>query len=224
MFVPGSIHNAASPAPPTYSTEVGSEYYEMVKEVYEISKALTEPQKATALYFRDNPGFQGGTHYQYIFSQIMHDEKLQLDFFAVAQAKVAIAMAESQIFAWQIKYSLLVDRPTRYITTVIGDADWKSLMNMPNHPDFPAGNPQTGGAFAGVMTSLFGENYPVTLHTYDNLGMDPRPYSSFDEMADDIGKSRVYGGIHYTYSCVEGKNQGEKLAGNILNIVKFMKN
>ena len=53
--------------------------------------------------------------------------------------------------------------------------------------------------------------------------MAPRTYDSFDDMAVDVGKSRVYAGIHYTYSCVEGKRQGEKIAQNILSIVKFKK-
>jgi hypothetical protein len=74
-----------------------------------------------------------------------------------------------------------------------------------------------------VMTSILGDNYQFTLHTYDNLGMAPRTYNSFDNMAVDVGKSRVLAGIHYTYSCVEGKRQGEKIAANILNTLKFTK-
>lgn len=73
------------------------------------------------------------------------------------------------------------------------------------------------------MTSLFGNNYPFTIHTYDYLGMAPRNYSSFADMAEDIGRARVYAGIHYTYSCVEGQKQGEKIAQNILGTLKFKK-
>ena len=221
QFVSGSFNNTASPPPPMYSTDPASEYYKMVKEVYDISQTLTNEQKATALYFRDNPGYQSGTHYQYIFNQVMKDENLTLDAFAVAQAKAGIAMAEAQINCWQQKYTILLDRPTKYIRNVLGHSTWSSFLAMPGHPDYPSGHSQTGGAFAKVMTSLLGENYPITLHTYDNLGMAPRPYNSFFEMADDIGKSRVYGGIHYTYSCTEGNKQGAKIAANILNKLKF---
>jgi len=223
QFVPGSFDNTAAPLPPPYSTDPTSAYYSMVKEVYDISQVLTEDQKALALYFRDNPGFQAGTHYQSIFSQVMGKENLTLDEFAMAQAKVGIAMAESQINCWQQKYSLLVDRPTKYIRNVLGHTTWSSFLAMPPHPDYPSGHSQTGGAFAAAMTHLFGDNYAITLHTYDNLGMAPRFYSSFSEMTEDIGRSRVYGGIHYTYSCVEGQKQGEKIGANILNKLKFLK-
>ena len=73
------------------------------------------------------------------------------------------------------------------------------------------------------MTKLLGSNYQFTLDTYSNLGMAPRNYNSFAEMVDDIGKSRVYAGIHYTYSCTEGNKQGAKIAANILNAVRFKK-
>lgn len=223
LFVPGSLDNTSSPPPPPYSTDPGSAYYQMVKEVYDISQTLTPEQIATALYFRDNPGFQAGTHYQSVFSQVMHTENPQLDFYALAQAQTGIALAESQIGCWKIKYDLLVERPIRYIRNVMGHTAWNPLLATPPHPDFPSGHSQTGGALAEVMTRLFGGNYQFTLNTYENLGMVPRHYSSFAEMADDIGKSRVYAGIHYTYSCVEGNKQGARIAANILNNVNFKK-
>jgi hypothetical protein len=223
LMVTGSTDGTASPLPPTYSTVPGSDYYNMVKEVYDISQTLTPAQTATALYFRDQPGFQAGTAYVSMFQQIMNVENPQLDFYALAHAKTGIALYESMIGCWKIKYETLVDRPIRYIRNVLGHATWNPVFATPGHPDFPSGHSQNGGAFAAVMTTILGDNYQFTLHTYDNLGMTPRTYNSFDEMAVDVGRSRVYAGIHYTYSCVEGKKQGEKIAWNVLNTLKFLK-
>jgi hypothetical protein len=221
--VNGSLTGTESAPPPPYSTDPNSDYYAMVKEVYDISQSLTKEQKATALYFRDNPGFQSGTHYNCLFTEIMKAEDLPLDFYAQAMAKTGIALAEAQIGCWKMKYNLLVDRPIRYIREVMGHTNWSPLLPTPPHPDFPSGHSQTGGAFAAVMTSLFGPNYQFTLHTYDDLGMQPRSYNSFYDMCEDIGKSRVYAGIHYPYSCEEGAKQGERIAGNILNTLRFTK-
>jgi predicted deacetylase len=96
-------------------------------------------------------------------------------------------------------------------------------LSTPGHPEFPSGHSQNGGAFATVFSSLFGQNYQVTLHTYDNLGMAPRTYNSFNEMTEDIGRSRVYAGIHYTYTCTESRKQGERIAQNILSKLSFQK-
>ena len=223
LFVQGSTTGTDSPLPPSYSTDPNSAYYAMAKEVYDVSQTLTPAQAATALYYRDQPGFQAGTAYVSMFGQIMNVENRQLDFYALAHAKVGIALYESMIACWKIKYEVLLDRPIRYIRNVLGHSTWNPVFGTPGHPDYPSGHSQNGGAFAAVMTTLLGDDYQFTLHTYDNLGMAPRTYNSFDEMAVDVGKSRVYAGIHYTYSCVEGKKQGEKIAWNVLNILKFKK-
>jgi len=222
-FVQGSDAGTASSLPPPYSTDPNSDYYKMVKEVYDVSQTLTDEQKATAYYYRDNPGYPNATHYISTFSQIMHTENPQLDFYAVAHAKTGIAFAEAMINCWQIKYHILQERPTRYIRNVLGHSTWNSLIPVPAHPEFPSAHSQMAGAVVTVLTSLFGDNYQFTLHTYDYLGMAPRTYNSFNEMAEEIGRSRVYGGIHYTYSVVEGRKQGERIAQNVLNIVKFKK-
>ncbi|HKB44698.1 MAG TPA: vanadium-dependent haloperoxidase [Chitinophagaceae bacterium] len=222
-FVQGSMNGTASPLPPTYSTDPNSAYYAMVKEVYDVSQTLTPEQIATALYFRDNPGFPNATNYISTFSQIMHIENPQLDFYALAHAKTGIAFAEAMINCWKIKYTVLQDRPTRFIRDVLGHTTWSPLISTPPHPEFPSAHSQMAGAVSTVLTSLLGDNYHFTLHTYDYLGMAPRTYNSFDDMAVDVGKARVYAGIHYTYSCVEGRKQGGRIAQNVLNILKFEK-
>jgi hypothetical protein len=153
----------------------------------------------------------------------MHNENPQLDSYAVAIAKLGIVFNASFIGCWKLKYFYNQDRPIRYIREVMGHTAWNPLFNTPGIPDFPSGHSQNAGAFSTVMTSLLGENYSFTLHTYDYLGMTPRHYNSFYEMAEDVGRARVYAGIHYKYSCVEGNKQGKKIAQNVLNILKFEK-
>ena len=131
-FVQGSTTGTASPLPPAYSTDPNSEYYAMVKEVYDISQDLTPSQTAAALYFNDEPGFKAGTHYLSMFSQIMHIENPQLDFYALAHAKAGISMAESMINCWKIKYTVLVDRPIRYIREVLGHTNMESTYSTPS--------------------------------------------------------------------------------------------
>ena len=223
LFVSGSTNNTASPLPPPYSTQVGSPYRQMVEEVYNLKPLPGSEQEALALYFNDIPGYGAGTHYQSVFSQVMHSINPQLDFYAESEAKVGIALAEAQINCWKIKYTELVDRPTRYIRNVLGHTGWTSTIGIHPHPEFPSGHSQTGGAFAGAMTSIFGSSYPITVHTYDHLGKPSRSYASFSDMADSISMSRVYGGIHYKYTCQESKKQGWKIADNIVSIVKFRK-
>ena len=74
-----------------------------------------------------------------------------------------------------------------------------------------------------MLSSEFGNNFAFTNHTYDYLGMAPRHYNSFSQMAEEIGISRLYAGIHYRASIEKGRKQGNKIAANILWKLKFKK-
>jgi len=53
--------------------------------------------------------------------------------------------------------------------------------------------------------------------------MSPRSYNSFDDMAEEIGRARVYAGIHTTLACSEGLITGKKIAENMESRLKFLK-
>jgi len=73
LMVPNSLDGADPQAPPSYSEDPSSDFYLMVKDVYDVSVALTPEQKAIAAYYRDNPGYGGG-HYLSILKQVLVQE------------------------------------------------------------------------------------------------------------------------------------------------------
>ena len=105
----------------------------------------------------------------------------------------------------------------------MGFTTWNAKFNTPPHPDFPSGHSTTAGAAEVIFTHLFGENYSFINHTYNYLNMPPQSYSSFSDMAKQIGLSRVYAGIHTRYACEAARLQGQKIARTILNTLKFKK-
>ena len=222
LFVTGSLEGTVPNGPPAYSTDPASAYYKMAKEVYDVSQKLTPEQKAIALYYRDNPGFGDG-HYLSILKQILKQEKPKLDFTAMVLAKAGIACVDAGIGCWRIKFQHNQQRPIKYIREVLGHREWNTLFDTPPFPDFPSGHSTIAGSFGEILKGFFGNKYHFTDHTYDYLGMAPRSYNSFDELAKEIGDSRVYAGIHYRYSCERGCEQGRKIGQNIENRVKFLK-
>jgi hypothetical protein len=222
LFVAGSLDGAAPDAPPVNSTDPASDYYKMVKEVYDISQSLTADQTALALFYRDNPGFGDG-HYLSILKQILEQEKPKLDLTAMVLAKAGIACVDAGIGCWRTKFQYNQQRPIKYIREVLGHPEWNTLFDTPPFPDFPSGHSTIAGSFAEILKGFFGNNYHLTDHTYDYLGMAPRSYNSFDELAREISDSRVYAGIHYRYSCEKGCEQGRKIAQNIISELKFLK-
>jgi hypothetical protein len=222
LLVAGSLNGANVPPPPTYSTDPSSNFYKMVKEVYDVSQSLTPEQRATGLYYRDNPGYGGG-HYLSILKLVLQQENAPLDISALAYSKAGIASVDAGIGCWKVKYTYNNLRPITYIRNVMGYTSWNPLFGTPPFPDYISGHSTIAGAVAEVLTSMFGDNYHLTNNSYSFLGMPDQHYTSFYDMADQIGKSRVYAGIHYTISCTEGNKLGQKVARNILNTLKFLK-
>ena len=145
-----------------------------------------------------------------------------LDQAALTYAKVGMAQHDVTIVLNTDKYIFNVIRPVTYIRAYINSA-WNTYIPTPNHPEFPSGHATTNGAVLSMMINCFGDNFPITLHTYDYLGYTPRHYNSFTQMGTDMSDSRFYGGLHYKETCAKSLVQGKKVAQNILNTIKFLK-
>jgi hypothetical protein len=222
LMVANSLEGVAPEAPPVYSEDPSSDFYKMVKDVYDVSQALTPEQKAIAIYYRDNPGFGGG-HYLSILKQVLVQEDPKLDFTAYAFAIASISIIDAGIGSFKTKYQYNQQRPIKFIREVLGNSLWNPVFPTPNFPDFPSAHSTIAGSFGEIMKGLFGSDYNFTDHSYDYLGMSPRSFTSFDAMVQEIGDSRVYAGIHYRLSCERGTQQGRKIGQNIINTVKFLK-
>jgi hypothetical protein len=221
-LVPGVANGTELIPPPAFSTIPGSPFYNMVKEVYDASQPLTNDEKALADYFKDNPGYSAGGTYVALLSQALSLTDPALDMAALTYVKVGLAQHEATIVLLTDKYVYNLIRPVTYIRNYI-DPAWTTYLPTPNHPEFPSGHSTTAGGVLTMMSSIFGENFHITLHTYDYLGYPPRSYTSFTQMMNDISDSRFYGGLHYTATLDKSEAQGAKVAQNILSIVKFKK-
>jgi hypothetical protein len=225
LLVPGSADNTALEPPPPFSTVPGSPFYNMVKEVYDASATpttLTAGQKAMADYFKDVPGYTPGGTYVALMTQAMDLTKPTLDMAALTYVKVGLATRDATIVLFINKYVFNVMRPVTYIRAYI-DPNWSTYIPTPNHPEFPSGHSTSGGAILEMMRNVFGENFHFTLHTYDYLNYPSRSYTSFTQLSNEISDSRFYGGLHYRATLDKSTAQGKKVADNILNKVKFLK-
>ena len=138
-------------------------------------------------------------------------------------AALNTALADAVIVAWKEKYTELQPRPDDIIAggfaandgiaATVADPNWKPLLsnligvNSPPFPDYMSGHSAMGGAFAGVMTKYFGENYVFSAVSQELPGV-VRNFDSFHEagMEDAIG--RIYGGVHVREACIDSFNMG----------------
>ena len=238
-LVANSLNGINSLNPFTYSNVPGSDFYKINEQIYNNTYNpygyTADQRKLINTYFRDNPGYGSG-HYMSIIKQVLAKAGTALDISALVFAQAGISSMDASIACWTLKYDQqnnYVVRPLNYIKNVLladPTSAWTTIMTTPNHPEWPSGHSTLAGAMGEVLMQQFGSDFSFTDATYEGFvmpgypnGLGSRHYSSFDDMTQEIGESRVYGQIHYPQSCLDGKTLGKKVAQNVLNIVKFKK-
>lgn len=199
------------PPPPPYSEDPSSEFYRFGLEVYDTSSSLTPEQEAVALFWADDPGtVTPPGHSVSVLRQVLSTEAASLEKAAESYLRVGCAIADAFILCWREKYIWNLLRPVTYIRANI-DPDWSSLVPTPPFPEYSSGHSTQSGAWAEVMTSMFGNGYRFTDHTHDNSGLDPRSFASFSDAAEEAAVSRLYGGIHYSFGNESGLWSGTRI-------------
>lgn len=145
-------------APPAYSEDPGSDFYQEAWEVYTVVKQLTAEQLTIAQFWADDPGRTGTPpgHSISILNQILVQQGSSLETAAEAYARLGIALADSFIACWWTKYQHNLLRPITYIHTVLGDPTWSTPVNTPPFPEYTSGHSVQSAAAAQVLTDLFG--------------------------------------------------------------------
>lgn len=225
-ILPGSINNTIPAAPIQFSKEPGTPFYNMAKELYDISQSLTEEQKAIANFWDDAPNgkyVSAFGHWFNILKQVTAADDPGLMKAADAYLRLGISMHDAVISCWKTKYTYNLLRPVTYIRKHMGHGDWNPAISTPPHPEYSAAHATLSAAAGYALESVLGQNYAFTDHTYDVLGMSPRTFTSFEAAGTEAGVSRVYGGIHYRPSVETGNTQGKKVGENVKNLLTTRK-
>jgi len=215
--------------PPTYSNKPGSTFHNMVKEVYDINKNLTDEQKLIAKYWDDNPfviehsghmtfgnkKITPGGHWMGIAAQIIKQEKADHVKAAQTFALTSIALYDGFISCWDEKYRSNYVRPVTVIKDMI-DKDWMPFLQTPPFPEYTSGHSTITASAATVLTKLYRDNLAFEDSSdYKYIGLK-RKFNSLHEAAAECSMSRVYGGIHYVISVNTGAAMGKQVGGLVV--------
>ena len=137
-------------------------------------------------------------------------------------AQLNVALADATIVCWDAKYHYGFWRPVTAIRAADTDgrsdtfvqANWTPLLVTPPFPEYISGHSTFSGAAAETLTGVFGAAYPFTADSPGLPGVQ-RSYASFNAAAEEAGRSRIYGGLHFEFSNQGGLAAGRTLAGYV---------
>jgi len=130
--------------------------------------------------------------------------------------KLNIALYDAGIAAFDAKYHYDYWRPQTALRHLFAEnVDWEPMMQPPFHPEYVSGHSAFSGAAAAVLEHfLGGTEFCITAPELFDL---ERCYGSFLKAAEEAGRSRIYGGIHFEFSNQAGLNLGREVAGHVIS-------
>jgi membrane-associated phospholipid phosphatase len=106
---------------------------------------------------------------------------------------VALAMYDATVAAWESKYAYNRARPN------VQDPTLTPRLPTPRSPSYPSEYTATAAAAAGVLSYLF-----------------PSEAATFQSMAEEAGKSRLYAGVEFPTDYFVGLDLGRRVAAKII--------
>ncbi|MEM1337752.1 MAG: vanadium-dependent haloperoxidase [Bacteroidota bacterium] len=233
-FVIDSAGQFKPAPPPPFSMEQHSDFYNEVKEVYDISNEITakgdeSEEVAIAQFWDCNPyvsvtrghlmfatkKITPGAHWIGIAKIAARKSNVDLTKTVYTYAKTSIAIADAFISCWDEKYRSNLIRPETLINVHIDDS-WEPVLQTPPFPEYTSGHSVVSGAAAVALTSIYGDGFAFDDDTELQYGLPIRSFASFREAADEAAISRMYGGIHYRKAVEVGVKQGRDLGAFVI--------
>jgi hypothetical protein len=137
-------------------------------------------------------------------------------------AAMHVAMTDSLIQAWRLKYDVGFWRPSQAIQGAatdgnpgtIADPAWTPLVANPPYADYTSGHASVTAPAAEVIRQLLGEETALTLHSY-NTNTD-RTYPNLSALEYDAFMARIWSGLHFRAAMEDGYEIGHDVADQVL--------
>jgi membrane-associated phospholipid phosphatase len=112
-------------------------------------------------------------------------------------AYVAMAMYDATIAAWDSKYFYNRPRPS------VADPTLQPALPVPQSPSYPSAHAATAAAAAAVLSYFF-----------------PSEANSFQGLAEEAGRSRLYAGVQYPSDYFAGLDLGRQVAARVIALAQ----
>jgi hypothetical protein len=182
------------------------------------STTRSDEETEIARFWNDDEGtVTPPGHWNRIAQQAARSRRLDLVDNARVFALLNISLADAGILCWECKFRYALWRPVTAIREAERDGDpgWTPLLTTPPFPSYPSGHSTFSGAAAAALSAALGTDEVVIRIRSDGLPGVTRSFSGFRAAAEEAGRSRIYGGIHYQFDNSEGLACGKALAEKI---------
>ena len=191
-----------------------------VRDLGRIDSAIrTMEQTETARFWSDQTMVQ----WNRTVRNIALDEGLDTLESARMMAMVHVSAADSAVGCWESKYYYNFWRPQHAIQradtdgnpATVQDTTWTHLING-NHPEYPSGHSCFTSAVTNALAEYWGtDRFPITVTS--SVTGTTRHFARLRDPRREVGRARVYSGLHFTEALQDGERLGERTTRYVLH-------
>jgi hypothetical protein len=221
-FVLTSASQFRPPPPPALdSPQVAAEIEEIARIGARDGAERTEYQTLSAPFWADDLGSATPPgHWNVITQDLVRRNRLSTADTARLYALLNFALADAGIACWDAKYFYRTWRPETAIREITpadnphakAHPEFIPLMSSPAFPSYTSGHSTFSSAGSRLLERWFGTDDIEFSTTSDGLPGAVRSYKKLSDCRNEVGMSRLFGGIHFRVDDVEGQACGRQIA------------
>ncbi|MBE2212890.1 MAG: vanadium-dependent haloperoxidase [Opitutaceae bacterium] len=222
-FVMKSPDQFRAPPPPALdSKQCADELAEIARIGARDGSDRTEYQTLAAPFWSDDLGTATPPgHWNVIAQDLARRQGLSTPESARLFALLNFACADAGICVWDTKFHYRTWRPETALRDeaykainphVVSHPEFIPLMQSPPFPSYISGHSGFSAAASRLLERYFGTDDIEFTTTSDGLPGAVRTFKKLSEARDEIGMSRLWGGIHVMADNVQGQACGVKIA------------
>jgi hypothetical protein len=207
--------------PPAVSSRKWAKEFNEIKAYGAANSTVRSPEQTAVAQFWNASSVNQSNQ---AFQDVAIAHKMDLVDAARVLAMGNLVDSDAGIACWDSKYHYLFWRPIMAIRNAqidgnpatTPDPNWTPLLTTPNHPEYPAAHTCVTGAEAEMYAVVLGTHHiDVTIHgsadgTPNNWAA-VHTFKTVNDLQREIVNARVWAGLHYRGSALEGL----KLARNV---------
>jgi hypothetical protein len=212
--------------PPKLTSAEYTRDFEDVRLLGAANSAIRDQNKTQIAHFwADGPGtVTPPGHWNRIAQDVARSRNLSVHENARLFALLNVALADAAIVCWDMKYACNFWRPVTAIREAdtdgndrtLRDPSWRPLLDTPSFPSCTSGHSTFSGAAAQLLALFFGRD-DVGFTNVSGARNYSRTYTSFSQAAEEAGRSRIYGGIHFEFDNRGGLQSGRAVGQYIFD-------
>lgn len=165
------------------------------------AQAELDPDKVKAVYFWAGLTEIGAGSWEKILTSYLKEKDAPLSTELYARSVFFSALTDANTASFHSKYTFWIMRPSQQ------DKQIFPMITIPNHPSYPSAHSTISGTAAVILNELF-----------------PQNSKKWNELAQEAGMSRIWGGIHYPIDHENGLKLGRKIGTFIVQKSKEQQN